>query len=75
VDYSQVAFREFNVIGSFAHCWSSFESALQLLDKKTVDVRPLVSAILPLKDWENAFHRAEQGDGVKILFAPQQLDN
>jgi len=72
LDYSQVAFREFNVIGSFAHCWSSFESALNLMDKKIVDVRPLVSAILPLNEWETAFQRAEQGNGVKILFAPQQ---
>lgn len=72
LDYSQVAFREFNIIGSFAHCWSSFESALSLMDKKIINVRPLVSAILPLNEWEKAFQSAEQGDGVKILFAPQK---
>jgi L-iditol 2-dehydrogenase len=72
IDYSQIPFREFNIIGSFAHTWSSFESALNLMDKNVVDVRPLISAVLPLDDWENGFRRAESGDGVKILFAPQQ---
>ena len=72
IDYSQIPFREFNIIGSFAHTWSSFESALNLMDKNIVDVRPLISAVLPLDDWENGFRRAETGDGVKILFAPQQ---
>lgn len=72
IDYSQIPFREFNIIGSFAHVWSSFESALNLMDKGIVDVKPLVSAVLPLDDWENGFQRAERGDGVKIMFAPQK---
>lgn len=71
VDYSQIPFREFNIIGSFAHTWSSFESALNLMDKGIINVKPLVSALLPLGDWEEGFRRAEQGDGVKIMFAPQ----
>ena len=70
VDYAQIAFREFNVIGSFAHTWSSFDRALDLMARKIVNIEPLVSGIVALDQWENAFGRLERGDGVKILLKP-----
>lgn len=70
VDYSQISFREFNVIGSFAHCWSSFDSALTWMDRGVVDARAVLTGVAPLADWEACFHRLEQGDGAKILLAP-----
>ncbi|MCJ8329256.1 MAG: alcohol dehydrogenase catalytic domain-containing protein [Lentisphaeria bacterium] len=73
IDYSQIAVREFNVIGSFAHRWSSFNTALQLMDKKIVDVKPLVSAVINLDDGLEAFQRAEAGADAKILLTPGGL--
>lgn len=70
VDYAQIAFREFNVIGSFAHTWSSFDRALDLMARKIVNIEPLVSGIVALDQWKNAFGRLERGDGVKILLKP-----
>ena len=70
VDYSQIAFRELNVIGSFAHIWSSFDTALRLMDDGTIDVAPLLSAVLPLDEGLEAFARAEAGADAKILLAP-----
>jgi L-iditol 2-dehydrogenase len=74
VDYSQISIREFNVIGSFAHCWSSFDTALQMMDQRIVDVSPLVSAVLPLADGLQAFERVEAGKDAKILLAPGSPD-
>jgi alcohol dehydrogenase/L-iditol 2-dehydrogenase len=70
VDYSQISFREISVVGSFAHCWSSFDTALSLMEKRVIDVAPLVSGVEPLDQWESAFDRAERGDGAKILLSP-----
>ena len=70
LDYSPVALRELNVIGSFAQSWSSFEGALELMARKRVNVEALVAAILPLHEGEQAFHRAEQKDGTKIILTP-----
>ena len=70
VDYSQIAFREFNVIGSFAHCWSSFDRALDLMAKEVVNVKALVTGIPALDQWEQAFGALERGEGAKILLAP-----
>lgn len=70
IDYSQVAFRELTISGSFAHCWTSFERALDLMETGRVNVKPLVSGILPLTEWEQAFEQAENGQAAKILLAP-----
>ena len=74
VDYSQLAIREFNVVGSFAHRWSSFNTALELMDKNRIDITPLVSAVLPLDQGLEAFQRAEAGVDAKILLTPGGLD-
>ena len=70
VDYSQIAFRELAIIGSFAHTWTSFDKALDLMERKIIDIAPLVSGVITLEGWEDAFDRAERGDGVKILLTP-----
>ena len=70
IDYSQISFRELNVVGSFAHCWSSFDSALTLMDRGIVDVKAILTGVAPLQNWEQSFHRLEQGDGAKILLTP-----
>lgn len=74
VDYSQISFRELNVIGCFAHVWSSFDTALKLMNEGVVDVKPLISAVLPLDDGLAAFARAEAGRDAKILLSPEGLN-
>ena len=70
IDYSQIAFREISVIGSFAHCWSSFDSALTLMDRGIIDVKAILTGIAALENWQESCHRLEEGDGAKILLAP-----
>lgn len=70
VDYSQISFREINVVGSFAHRWSSFDTALKLMSGNVIDVRPLISAVMPLTEGLSAFERAERGTDAKILLTP-----
>ena len=70
VDYSQISIRELTIVGCFAHCWNSFEHALKLMDRKIVNVAPLISDVLPLNEWEQGFQRAEKAQGAKILLAP-----
>ena len=74
IDFAQISFREISVIGSFAHTWSSFNRALDLMANRTVDIEPLVSGILALDQWEEGFNRAERGDGVKMLLCPPGSD-
>jgi L-iditol 2-dehydrogenase len=70
VEYEQVAMKELNVLGSYGHVHSSWRRAIALLAHGSILARPLISAILPLERWEEAFRRAEARDGVKFLLAP-----
>jgi L-iditol 2-dehydrogenase len=74
VGFSDIACKELQVLGSFAHAHSSFRAALDLMGNNIVDVRPLISESFPLGDWEEGFRCAEAGEGVKILLRPTEAD-
>lgn len=69
-DYEQVAMKELTVLGSYGHIHSSWRRAITLIADGTIRTRPLISAVLPLGRWEEAFRRAEAKDGVKFLLQP-----
>ncbi len=69
-DLDQVCMKELRVTGSNASVPSAWRTALRLLAEGSVKTAPLVSDVYPLAGWEEAFHRFEQRDGVKILLDP-----
>jgi L-iditol 2-dehydrogenase len=44
--------------------------ALKLLEREIVQTRPLVTDILPLDRWQEAFAKLERREGMKILLTP-----
>jgi threonine dehydrogenase-like Zn-dependent dehydrogenase len=64
LDVSQVVVNEIHIIGS--RC-GRFETAIKLLQDKTVDVRALVSAQLPLVEGLLAFEKAASVNSLKII--------
>jgi L-iditol 2-dehydrogenase len=69
-DLEQVCLKELRVSGSFAHVPSAWPKALRLLASGQVQTRPLVSAVLPITEWQQAFDRFERRDGLKIVLTP-----
>lgn len=65
-----VCYKEIEVHGSFAHLPSAWRKALKLLATGQVQTRPLVSAILPITEWQAAFAAFERHDGLKIVLTP-----
>ncbi|MEP3480201.1 MAG: alcohol dehydrogenase catalytic domain-containing protein [Fuerstiella sp.] len=61
---SAVVIDEVNIVGS--RC-GPFQPALQMLERKEVDVERLVSASYPLTDGIAAFQHAQQPDALKVL--------
>ncbi|MEX0730547.1 MAG: zinc-binding dehydrogenase [Aquisalimonadaceae bacterium] len=49
--------------------WRSWQEAVDLLDSGKVDLSPLVSHVLPLKDARHAFELVLRGEAVKPLLA------
>jgi L-iditol 2-dehydrogenase len=70
IPWKEIIFRAPSVIFHFSSCYSSWERGLSLLERKKVDVKCLISKILPLKDWEEGFHLAKSGEGIKVLLKP-----
>jgi len=66
VDVSRIVVDEIRIVGS--RC-GDFPPALEALASKSVDVRPLISAVYPLERWEDAFRSSCQPDIFKVLLA------
>jgi L-iditol 2-dehydrogenase len=69
-DLDQVCMKELRVTGSNASVPSAWRTALRLLADGSVRTAPLISDVYPLTNWEDAFARFEQRDGVKLLLDP-----
>lgn len=69
-DLDLVAYKELEVHGSFAHLPSAWRKALKLMAAEKVQTRPLVSAIMPITEWQAAFDAFERRDGLKIVLTP-----
>lgn len=60
---------EITITGSMA-ILRSFAPAVELMGSGAVDVRPLLSAPLPLDDWGEALARVREGRGIKTHVRP-----
>ncbi|MGI6037206.1 MAG: zinc-dependent alcohol dehydrogenase [Limnochordia bacterium] len=70
IDFEQICYKEVRVSGSFSQKWSAWDRSLRLLDRGLVKTNPLVSDILPLTEWEEAFRKFEAKEGLKIVLQP-----
>jgi L-iditol 2-dehydrogenase len=71
LDFQKVAYKELKVAGSFNQQWTSWERALRYLQEGTVQTRPLVSDILPLRRWQEGFARYEGRQATKVVLIPE----
>ncbi len=65
-----VCLHELTVTSGFASTPSSWRLAMDLLERRAVDLAPLLSAVAPLDDWHEAFAATRAGRGIKFVLAP-----
>ena len=70
IPFDLVCFHELTVTSGFASTPSSFRLALDLLERRAVDLAPLLSAVMPLERWEEAFAATRAGEGIKFVLDP-----
>jgi len=66
-----VCFRELTITSGFASTPSSWAKALALLESRSIDLEPLLSAVVPLGEWERAFAATRAGEGIKFVLDPR----
>ena len=69
-DHDLALKKEVSMVNSYASERTSWERGLRLLRLGMVNLKPLVSAIHPLEEWETAFNKAFNKEGFKILLKP-----
>ena len=70
IDFEKIAVKEIKATGSFGSRWTSWEKALRLMAQEKVQLRPLVSDVLPITEWEHAFTMFEEKKGLKLVLTP-----
>lgn len=63
----QVAERELHVHGCYRYGAGDFDTALQMLSTNQIDVKDLISAILPFEKATEAWELTKRGQGIKNL--------
>ena len=59
--------KEVNIVSSFGTMKSSWERTMRLMEAKKINLEPLISEILPLREWKKGFYKAQSGHGFKIF--------
>jgi L-iditol 2-dehydrogenase len=63
--------KELVVTSGFASTPQSWRRAIALVDARKVDLPPLVSAVIPLSEWAQAFADLRASRGIKVVFDPR----
>ncbi len=69
-DMEQVCYKELHVSGSNATVPSAWIKALHLLASGQVKTAPLISQVLPITEWQQAFEGFERKQGLKRVLTP-----
>ncbi len=72
VSFELICYRELRVTGSLGSRFSSWEKALALMASGAVRTRPLISHLLPMREWSEAFAMFERKEGLKLLLDPHE---
>jgi L-iditol 2-dehydrogenase len=70
LSFDLIAYKELRVTGSLGQRWTSWKRALSLLAQGQVDTKVLVSHVLPITEWREAFRLFEERQGLKIVLEP-----
>ncbi len=71
IAFDQILLKELAVTGSISSRDVSWRRAIAMVERGEVRPGALVSAVLPLEDWETAFAMHAGRKGLKILFRPE----
>jgi threonine dehydrogenase-like Zn-dependent dehydrogenase len=70
LDFGLIAYKELKVTGSLGQKWTAWRRGLTLLGQGQVDTESLVTHVLPLTRWREAFQLFEEKKGLKIVLQP-----
>jgi L-iditol 2-dehydrogenase len=73
VPWDLICFRELRILSGFASTPRSWLRAMALLSAERVACEPLITAVMQLTAWEEAFDSSRQQRGVKYVLDPRAV--
>jgi L-iditol 2-dehydrogenase len=70
IPFDLVCFHELTVTAGFASTKSSWNLAMDLIERRAVELEPLLSEVVPLERWQEAFAATRAGEGIKFVLDP-----
>jgi len=64
--------KEIDVIGTVRYTAGCYQTAIDLMDKKRIDLRPMITAVFPLTKSVEALEAVRKGDDLKVVIMNQQ---
>jgi L-iditol 2-dehydrogenase len=69
--FDRVCFHELTISSGFASTPTSWRTALALVSERRVELDPLLTAVISLDRWEDAFAATRAAEGIKYVLNPQ----
>ena len=70
LDYDIILYKQIQLFGSLTHSLKTWDRVMNILDQKKINLKPLITHIMSLKDWEKAFRLCEDKQCGKVLLTP-----
>ncbi|MEM2569995.1 MAG: zinc-binding dehydrogenase, partial [Candidatus Bathyarchaeia archaeon] len=71
-NFTSLIDREISIKASFTHPYQTWQRALSLIANRVVNVKPIITSILPLDEAIKGFEILREKKAVKVLLAPDQ---
>ncbi len=72
IDFHNIKKKELTVFGSHAQIPTSWEKALKLIARGVINVDPIISHVMPMSQYKEAFELVDNKQGLKILLDPSK---
>ena len=63
--------KSITLIGTFGHNWHNWEAVLRLLASGRLRAKPLISGVLSISRWLEAFQRVHDRQAIKMVLIPE----
>lgn len=59
--------------GTFSHNWPTWEKVLSMIASGAVQMKPMITEVLGIEEWERAYRMVEERKAVKVVLHPQEV--
>lgn len=66
-NYDTILYKQLQVFGSLAHSINTWDRVMKIYKQNKINLRPIITDIMSLQDWEQAFQLCEEKQCGKVL--------